>query len=46
MVLCLKSAEGLVHMLFGDAPEDYDWLPEAFKVTEKRLNDTVVHDLK
>jgi hypothetical protein len=45
MVLCLKSAEALVHMLFNDALKSYDWFPEAFKVTEKRLNETVLHDL-
>jgi glycine/D-amino acid oxidase-like deaminating enzyme len=40
MVLCLKSAEALVHMLFGDPSKNYDWFPEAFRLTEKRLEES------
>lgn len=41
MVLCLKSAEALSHMILNDAPSTYDWFPESFKITEKRLNEMV-----
>jgi hypothetical protein len=41
MVLCVKSAEALTHMIFNDAPTTYDWFPESFKITEKRLNKIV-----
>lgn len=34
MVLCLKSAEGLVGMIRGGMP---DWFPESFLVTQERL---------
>ena len=37
----MKSAEALTHMLFNDAASTYDWFPESFKVTEKRLNEIV-----
>jgi hypothetical protein len=40
MVLCLKSAEALVHMLFGDDLEKYAWFPESFRVTQKRLDES------
>jgi glycine/D-amino acid oxidase-like deaminating enzyme len=36
MVLCLKSAEGLVGMMEGKRS---DWFPESFLITEKRLED-------
>jgi len=41
MVLCLKSAEALTHMIFNDSPNSYDWFPESFKISEKRLNEMV-----
>ncbi len=41
MVQCLKSAEALTHMLFNDAASTYDWFPESFKITEKRLDEIV-----
>jgi hypothetical protein len=41
MVLCLKSAEALTHMMFNDIPSTYDWFPESFKITEKRLNEMI-----
>ncbi|KAE9969601.1 hypothetical protein EG328_006782 [Venturia inaequalis] len=39
MVMCLKSAEALTHMLFGDAPDEFDWFPESLRITEKRLDE-------
>jgi len=41
MVLCLKSAEALTHMIFNDDPRTYDWFPESFKITEERLDKVV-----
>jgi hypothetical protein len=41
MVLCLKSAEALTHMLCGDKRDAYDWFPESFVISEKRLRETV-----
>jgi hypothetical protein len=46
MVLCLKSAEALTHMLFHDTPSTYDWFPESFKITEKRLKEMVFEGRK
>jgi hypothetical protein len=45
MVLCVKSAEALVHMLFADPPKSYDWFPEAFTLTEKRLKESEFRNL-
>jgi glycine/D-amino acid oxidase-like deaminating enzyme len=36
MVLCLKSAEALVHMLSGG--KSLEWFPESFLITEERLH--------
>lgn len=41
MVLCLKCAEALGHMIFGDKREKYDWFPESFEISEKRLKKTM-----
>lgn len=41
MVMCLKSAEALTHMLFGDAPDEFDWFPESLLITKKRLDEAV-----
>jgi hypothetical protein len=37
MVMCFKSAEALVAMLFGDEPASYEWFPDTFKLTSNRL---------
>lgn len=39
MVMCLKSAEALTHMIFGDMPQKFDWFPESLLITEKRLDE-------
>lgn len=39
MVLCLKCAEALTHMVLGDDKEEYDWFPESFLITEGRLKE-------
>ncbi|KIW01410.1 uncharacterized protein PV09_07174 [Verruconis gallopava] len=46
MVLCMKSAEALTHMLCGDKREVYDWFPESFVITKKRLKDTLFEGRK
>ena len=46
MVLCLKSAEALTHMLFNDAPEKFSWFPESILITEKRLDEVVFEGRK
>jgi hypothetical protein len=46
MVLCLKCAEALTHMLCGDGKEAYDWFPESFMITEKRLKETMFEGRK
>jgi len=37
MVLCLKSAEAMAAMLFGDPPTRYEWFPDSFKISSTRL---------
>jgi glycine/D-amino acid oxidase-like deaminating enzyme len=43
MVMCLKSAEALVHMMFCDKrccdKGEMDWFPSSFGITEERLNE-------
>jgi hypothetical protein len=46
MVLCLKSAEALTHMLFNDAPEEFSWFPESILITKKRLDEVVFEGRK
>lgn len=46
MVLCLKSAEALVHMLYGDRRDDYIWFPESFMISESRLRNTMFEGRK
>jgi hypothetical protein len=46
MVLCLKSAEALTHMLFFDRPEKFSWFPESLLITEKRLGELVFEGRK
>lgn len=46
MVLCLKSAEALTHMLCGDENESYEWFPSSFVITEKRLRETMFEGRK
>ncbi|QDS72755.1 hypothetical protein FKW77_004140 [Venturia effusa] len=41
MVLCLKSAEALTHMLFGDALEGFDWFPTSLLPTAERIDESV-----
>jgi hypothetical protein len=41
MVLCLKCAEALTHMIFFDGPEKIPWFPESLLVTQKRLDEVV-----
>ena len=41
MVLCLKSAEALNHMLCGDKRDAYDWFPESFMISRHRLEATM-----
>jgi len=38
MVLCLKSAEALTHIIMGDAKEEFNWFPDCFLITEERLS--------
>ncbi|KAF2709134.1 FAD dependent oxidoreductase-like protein [Pleomassaria siparia CBS 279.74] len=38
MVLCLKSAEALVHMVRGGEPEQLDWYPTSFIISQQRLS--------
>ncbi|OCK78777.1 FAD dependent oxidoreductase [Lepidopterella palustris CBS 459.81] len=37
MVLCLKSAEALAHLVTGGKREDIEWFPKSFLITESRL---------
>lgn len=46
MVLCLKSAEALTHMLFGDSKVVFDWFPEALRITQERLDRVVFEGRK
>ena len=46
MVLCLKSAEALAHMIMGDERDVYDWFPETFVITEQRLRETMFEGRK
>lgn len=46
MVLCLKCAEALTHMVLGDERSEYEWFPESFRITEKRLNEVVFEGRK
>jgi hypothetical protein len=41
MVLCLKSAEAVTHLLSGGASNEIDWFPQSFLLTEKRMRDSV-----
>ncbi|KAF1992675.1 FAD dependent oxidoreductase [Amniculicola lignicola CBS 123094] len=43
MVLCLKSAEALVEIIGGVKPEDIDWFPQSFLVTEDRIKNSSFH---
>ena len=46
MVLCLKCAEALTHMVLNDDNCTYEWFPESFKITEKRLKEVVFEGRK
>lgn len=46
MVLCLKCAEALTHMVVGDDESEYTWFPESFRITEKRLNEVIFEGRK
>ena len=46
MVLCLKCAEALTHMLCGNKRETYDWFPESFVITKTRLEKTMFQGRK
>ncbi|KAL8661221.1 MAG: hypothetical protein Q9202_005767 [Teloschistes flavicans] len=38
MVLCFRTAQALVTMLYGEENEEFnDWFPEAFRMSEERL---------
>ncbi|KAF2199067.1 FAD dependent oxidoreductase-like protein [Delitschia confertaspora ATCC 74209] len=39
MVLCLKSAEALVHMIRGTHPDAIEWFPKSFLMAKDRLRD-------
>ncbi|KAF2815749.1 FAD dependent oxidoreductase [Mytilinidion resinicola] len=41
MVLCFKSADALTHLLSGGAPDEIDWFPKSFLLTEKRIRESV-----
>jgi len=38
MVLCLKSAEAVTHIIMGDDKDEFDWFPDSFLITEERLS--------
>jgi len=46
MVLCLKCAEALTHMVVGDESSQYAWFPESFRITEGRLREVVFQGRK
>ena len=46
MVLCLKSAEALAHMICGEKRDAYEWFPESFIINEKRLHETMFEGRK
>ncbi|KAF2492465.1 FAD dependent oxidoreductase-like protein [Lophium mytilinum] len=41
MVLCLKSAEALTHLISGGTLAAIDWFPKSFLLTEKRIKESV-----
>jgi len=46
MVLCLKCAEALTHMVFSDAQREFEWFPESYRITNTRLEKTVFEGRK
>lgn len=46
MVLCLKCAEALTHMILGNDEREYEWFPESFGITSKRINEAVFEGRK
>ncbi|KAF2277316.1 FAD dependent oxidoreductase-like protein [Westerdykella ornata] len=46
MVLCLKTAEALVQMLHGVSPEEMDWYPRSFIISEERVGRCHFHGRK
>ncbi|KAF2473727.1 FAD dependent oxidoreductase [Lindgomyces ingoldianus] len=43
MVLCLKSAEALVHIIRGGSVKQLDWFPTSFLINQARLSESVFH---
>jgi hypothetical protein len=38
MVLCLKSAEVLSHLMVGGSRDQIEWFPSSFLISEGRMN--------
>ena len=38
MVLCLKSAEALSHLIVGGSLDQIEWFPSSFLISEGRMN--------
>ena len=38
MVLCLKSAEALSHLMVGGSRDQIEWFPSSFLISEGRMN--------